>query len=296
MAREIYNELKVFVIVAQECSFTKAAGILGITQSALSHTVKGLEKRLGIRLLTCTTRNVSLTEAGERLLTRISRKFDDIDAEVQSLNELRDKPAGTVRISASDHALETVIWPKLKGVLENYPDINLELYVDYGFTDIVEHRFDAGVRFGEAVSNDMIAVKIGKDLSMAAVASPKYFATHEKPLVPHDLLKQNCINLRFPTYGSLYAWEFEKDNHQIRVNVEGQLILNNVTQILYACLQGYGIGFLPEDMFAKELEEGKLVRVLEDWCPPFSGYHLYFPNRMRSSSAFDVILNALRIS
>ncbi|QSX32126.1 LysR family transcriptional regulator [Shewanella avicenniae] len=294
MARENYNELIAFIAVARECSFTKAAAHLGITQSALSHTVKALEKRLGIRLLTRTTRNVSLTEAGERLLTRISPKFEEIDTEISLLSELRDKPAGTIRISSSDHAIDTLLWPKLAHVLPQYPDIKLELCVDYGFTDIVERRFDAGVRFGEAISNDMIAIRIGPDLSMAAVATPEYFSQHPKPVVPHDLLQHNCINLRLPTYGGLYAWEFEKDERQINVNVEGQLIFNSVQQILQACLAGHGVAFLPEDIFAAYVADGRLVRVLQDWCPQFSGYHLYFPNRMRSSSAFDVIVNALR--
>lgn len=294
MARENYNELIAFIAVARECSFTKAAAHLGITQSALSHTVKGLEKRLGIRLLSRTTRNVSLTEAGERLLTRISPKFEEIDTEISLLSELRDKPAGTIRISSSDHAIDTVLWAKLEPVLKQYPDVKLELCVDYGFTDIVERRFDAGVRFGEAISNDMIAIRIGPDLSMAAVATPEYFSKHPKPVVPHDLLEHSCINLRLPTYGGLYAWEFEKGERQLNVNVEGQLVFNSVNQILNAALSSFGIAFLPEDIFKKHTENGELVRVLEDWCPPFAGYHLYFPNRMRSSPAFDVIVDALR--
>lgn len=294
MARENYNELIAFIAVARECNFTKAAAHLGITQSALSHTVKSLEKRLGIRLLSRTTRNVSLTEAGERLLTRISPKFDEIDSEISMLSELRDKPAGSIRISASDHAIDTVLWPKLNDVIKEYPDIKLELYVDYGFTDIVEQRFDAGVRFGEAISNDMIAIQIGRDLSMAAVATPEYFASHPKPIVPNDLLQHNCINLRFPTYGGLYTWEFEKGDQKLNVNVEGQLIFNSVNQILQACLSGHGIAFLPEDIFESYCNKGQLIRVLQDWCPLFSGYHLYYPHRMRSSPAFDVIVNALK--
>ncbi|MCH1921567.1 LysR family transcriptional regulator [Shewanella sp. A3A] len=294
MARENYNELIAFIAVARECSFTKAAAHLGITQSALSHTVKGLEKRLGIRLLSRTTRNVSLTEAGERLLTRISPKFEEIDTEISLLSELRDKPAGTIRISSSDHAIDTLLWPKLAEVLKQYPDIKLELCVDYGFTDIVARRFDAGVRFGEAISNDMIAIRIGPDLSMAAVATPAYFSQHAKPVVPHDLLQHNCINLRFPTYGGLYAWEFEKGDRQLNVNVDGQLVFNNINQILQATLASFGIAFLPEDIFQPYVDSGELVRVLADWCPPFAGYHLYFPHRMRSSPAFDVIVNALR--
>ncbi|SBS27639.1 HTH-type transcriptional regulator DmlR [Marinomonas aquimarina] len=294
MSRENYNELIAFIEVAKAKSFTRAAAQLGLTQSALSHTVKGLEKRLGIRLLTRTTRSVSLTDAGERLLTKIAPRFEEIDAEITFLNELRDKPAGTIRISSSDHAIDTLLWPKLEPMIRQYPDIKIELCVDYGFTDIVERRFDAGVRFGEAIANDMIAIRVGPDLSMAAVASPEYFEQHSKPKEPHDLLEHACINLRLPTYGGLYAWEFEKGDRSLNVNVDGQLIFNSVQQIRRAALAGFGIGYLPEDIFAEDLEAGKLVRVLEDWCPPFTGYHLYFPNRMRSSPAFDIVIDALR--
>lgn len=294
MSRENYNELIAFIEVAKAKSFTRAAAQLGLTQSALSHTVKGLEKRLGIRLLTRTTRSVSLTDAGERLLTKIAPRFEEIDAEITFLSELRDKPAGTIRISSSDHAIDTLLWPKLEPMIRQYPDIKIELCVDYGFTDIVERRFDAGVRFGEAIANDMIAIRVGPDLSMAAVASPEYFDKHSKPKEPHDLLEHACINLRLPTYGGLYAWEFEKGDRSLNVNVDGQLIFNSVQQIRRAALAGFGIGYLPEDIFAEDLKAGKLVRVLEDWCPPFTGYHLYFPNRMRSSPAFDIVIDALR--
>ncbi|MBM6550408.1 LysR family transcriptional regulator [Marinomonas ostreistagni] len=294
MSRENYNELIAFIEVAKASSFTRAAAHLGITQSALSHTVKGLEKRLGIRLLTRTTRSVSLTEAGERLLTKIAPRFEEIDAEISSLSELRDKPAGTIRISSSDHAIDSLLWPKLEPMLRQYPDIRIELCVDYGFTDIVERRFDAGVRFGEAIANDMIAIRIGPDISMAAAATPQYFAQHGKPKEPHDLLEHQCINLRLPTYGGLYAWEFEKGDRSLNVNVDGQMTFNSVEQIRRAALADFGIAFLPEDIFAQDFAEGKLVRVLQDWCPPFTGYHLYFPNRMRSSPAFDIVIDALR--
>lgn len=294
MPKENYNELIAFIEVAKAKSFTRAAAQLGITQSALSHTVKGLEKRLGIRLLTRTTRSVSLTDAGERLLTKIAPRFEEIDAEITFLSELRDKPAGTIRISSSDHAIDTLLWPKLEPMIRQYPDVKIELCVDYGFTDIVERRFDVGVRFGEAIANDMIAIRIGPDLSMAAVASPEYFTQHSKPKEPHDLLDHACINLRLPTYGGLYAWEFEKGERSLNVNVDGQLIFNSVQQIHRAALAGFGIGYLPEDIFAEDIQAGKLVRVLEDWCPPFTGYHLYFPNRMRSSPAFDIVIDALR--
>lgn len=294
MSRENYSELLSFVAVAKERSFTRAAAQLGVSQSALSHTVKNLEQRLGIRLLNRTTRSVSLTEVGERLFSSVSPRFDDIDRELREVVDLRDKPAGTIRISAGGHAIDTLIWPKLEPVLRQYPDIKLELSVDYNFTDIVEHRFDAGVRFGEAIAKDMIAVRIGPDLSMAAVATPEYFKQMGKPKTPGDLLNHHCINLRFTNHGGLYAWEFHKDDQTLNVTVEGQLIFNDVHQISRAALQGYGIAYLPEDLFTPYLKSGQLVRVLEDWCPPFTGYHLYFPNRMRASPAFDIVVNALR--
>lgn len=294
MSREHYKELIAFIEVARAKSFTKAAAQLSISQSALSHTIKGLEKRLGIRLLTRTTRSVSLTEAGEHILTKVAPRFEEIDDEIGFLSNLREKPAGTIRISSSDHAIDTLLWPKLEPILKQYPDLKLELCVDYGFTDIVERRFDAGVRFSEAIANGMIAVRIGPDLSMAAVATPEYFEKYGKPKEPQDLLEHNCINLRLPTYGGLYAWEFETEDRSLNVNVDGQLIFNNVQQILRAALANFGIAFLPKDIFQAHLDSGELVQVLEEWCPPFTGYHLYFPNRMRASPAFDVVLDALR--
>lgn len=296
MSRENYSELLSFVAVAKECSFTRAAVQLGVSQSALSHTVKNLEQRLGIRLLNRTTRSVSLTEVGERLFASVSPRFDDIDRELREVVELRDKPAGTIRISAGGHAIDTLVWPKLEPVLRQYPDIKLELSVDYNFTDIVEHRFDAGVRFGEAIAKDMIAVRIGPDLSLAAVATPDYFKQAGQPKEPGDLLKHCCINLRFTRHGGLYVWEFHKDGQTLNVNVDGQLIFNDVHQMTRAALHGYGIAYLPEDLFTPYLESGQLVRVLQDWTPPFTGYHLYFPNRMRASPAFDIVVNALRHS
>lgn len=294
MSRENYSELLSFIAVAKARSFTRAATQLGVSQSALSHTVKNLEQRLGLRLLNRTTRSVSLTEVGERLFSSVTPKFDDIDRELNEVSELRDKPTGTVRISAGDHAIDTVIWPKLEPVLREHPDIRLELAVDYNFTDIVEHRFDAGVRFGEAIAKDMIAVRIGPDLSLAAVATPDYFKRHGTPREPRDLVRHRCINLRFNQSGNLYVWEFEKDGQALNVNVDGQLVFNGVTQITRAALQGFGIAYLQEDIFQPYLASGQLVRVLEDWSPPFSGYHLYFPNRMRASPAFDIVVNALR--
>ncbi|ROQ25797.1 LysR family transcriptional regulator [Gallaecimonas pentaromativorans] len=296
MSRESYSDLLAFIAVAKERSFTRAAASLGISQSALSHTIRKLEERLGIRLLTRTTRSVSPTQAGERLLTRVAPHFEEIDAELAGLNELKEKASGSIRISASDHAIDTILWPKLAPFLKEHPDIHVELNSDYGLTDIVEHRFDAGVRFGERLGKDMIAVRIGADLRMAAVASPEYLASHGHPKTPQDLVKHNCINLRLPTYGGLYAWELEKGERQLNVNVQGQLVFNGVLPITRAAMQGFGIAFLPEDCFTEHIEDGALVRLLEDWCPPFTGYHLYYPNRRLASPVFDLVLEQLRVS
>lgn len=294
MTRDNYNDLLAFIAVAREKSFTRAAAHLGVSQSALSHTIKKLEAKLGIRLLTRTTRSVAPTEAGERMLMRVAPHFEEIDAELAALSELKEKASGTIRLSASDHAIDTVIWPRLSPLLNSYPDIQVELSSDYALTDIVKNRFDAGVRFGEQLAKDMIAVRIGPDIRMSAVASPDYFAAHPAPETPQDLVHHNCINLRMPTYGGLYAWELEKAQRQLNVQVEGQLIFNSVSPIIRAALEGFGIAFLPEDCFSSYIEQGRLIRVLEDWCPPFSGYHLYFPNRRRVSPAFDLVLEALR--
>lgn len=294
MTRESYSDLLAFIAVARERSFTRAAAQLGVSQSALSHTVRKLEEHFGIRLLTRTTHSVSPTEAGERLMKRVAPHFEEIDAEIMALGELKNKPSGTFRISTSDHAIETVLWPKLAPLLKENPEINIELNSDYGLTDIVEHRFDAGVRFGEQVAKDMIAVRVGPDIRMAAAASPEYFKKHSKPSVPQELVSHNCINLRLPTYGGLYPWELEKEGRQLNVHVEGQLIFNSVKPMVQAALDGLGIAFLPEDCFTKQFAEGSLIRVLEDWCPPFPGYHLYYPNRRRSSPIFDLVVDALR--
>jgi DNA-binding transcriptional LysR family regulator len=294
MTRETLNDLIPFFTVAREGSFTKAAAQLGVSQSALSHTIRGLEARLGIRLLTRTTRSVAPTEAGERLLNTLGPKFDEIEAELARLSELRDKPAGNIRITAGDYAAEAILWPALNRLLPNYPDIRVEVVIDYGLTDIVSERYDAGIRLGESVAKDMIAVPIGPDMRMAAAASPAYFAAHPKPKTPQDLVAHNCINLRLPTRGGLYTWEFEKGNRELNVRVEGQLIFNTAPLIVKAALDGAGIAFLPEERLRPHIDDGKLIRVLADWCPPFPGYHLYYPSRRQQSPAFALIVEAIR--
>jgi DNA-binding transcriptional LysR family regulator len=294
MPRQPINDLAAFIAVAREQSFTKAAAKLGVSQSALSHTITGLEKRLGVRLLTRNTRSVSSTQAGERLLQNVGPHMDEIESELVALSEFRDKPAGTIRITAAEHPANGVIWPALAKLLPDHPDIQVEIIVDYGLTDIVAERYDAGVRLGEQVAKDMIAVRIGPDMCMAAVGSPAYFARHPKPVAPHELTVHSCINMRLPTHGGIYAWEFEKDGHELRVRVEGQLVFNNIALRLNAALEGLGLAYLPEDVVGDDLRSGRLVRVLEDWCPPFPGYHLYYPSRRQASAAFALLVNALR--
>lgn len=294
MPRSSVNDLIAFLAVAREQSFTKAAAKLGVSQSALSHTIRGLEERLGLRLLTRTTRSVSPTEAGERLLISIGPRFDEIESELAALSAFREKPAGTIRINAGEHAADAVLWPALEKLLPDYPDINVEIIVDYGLTDIVAERYDAGVRLGEQVAKDMIAVRIGPDMRMAVVGTPAYFATRPKPLTPQDLTDHNCINLRLPTYGGVYAWEFERDGRELRVRVEGQLVFNNIALRLNAVLAGLGLAYMPENLVEAHLADGRLVRVLEDWCAPFSGYHLYYPSRRHTSPAFALVVDALR--
>ena len=294
MARDTLNDLTAFVAVAREASFTRAAAKLGVSPSALSHALRALESRLGLRLLMRTTRSVSVTEAGERLLNTIGPRLDEIDAELASLSALRDRPAGTIRITAGETASSAILWPALAKLLPAYPDVHVEITVDYGLTDIVAERYDAGVRLGEQVAKDMIAVRIGPDLQMAAVAAPPYFAGRSKPRTPQDLTEHNCINLRLPTHGGLYAWEFEKDGRELRVRVEGQLVFNSTPLIMKAALDGLGIAYLPEDHARDAIDDGRLVRVLADWCPPFAGYHLYYPSRRQVSPAFALLVEALR--
>ena len=294
MPRENVNDLLAFLAVAKERSFTKAAAKLGVSQSALSHTIRGLEERLGLRLLTRTTRSVATTAAGERLLLSVGPRFGEIDAELAALSELREKPAGAIRITSGEHPAGAILWPALAKLLPDYPDIKVEIIIDYGLTDIVAERYDAGVRLGEQVAKDMIAVRIGPDLRMAVVGAPSYFAKRPRPRTPQDLAGHNCINLRLPTYGGLYAWEFEKGKRELKVHVEGQLVFNNIALRLNAALGGFGLACLPEDQVQKHLAEGRLVRVLEDWCPPFSGYYLYYPSRRQPTPAFAVLVEALR--
>jgi DNA-binding transcriptional LysR family regulator len=296
MPRRNLNDLLAFVTVAREGSFTRAAGTLGVTQSALSQAIRGLEERLQIRLLTRTTRSVSPTDAGERLMNAIGHRFDEIEAELDSLTELRDKPAGTVKITCGGHVVHTVLLPKLAPVLLEYPDIKIEFDINYGFRDIVADRFDAGVRWGSTIDQDMIAVPIGPPLRMAVVASPEYFRRHPAPKSPQDLLKHVCINQRMPTSGGLYIWDFERRGKKLNVRVDGQLTFNTAPPQVDAALAGLGITLLPEDELSPHLETGSLVRVLEDWCPAFSGYHLYYPSRRQPSPAFALVLNALRLT
>ncbi|MFJ2987178.1 LysR family transcriptional regulator [Collimonas sp. NPDC087041] len=294
MARENFNDLIAFIAVAREGSFTRAAAQLGVSQSALSHTIRSLETRLGLRLLTRTTRSVSPTEAGERLLSTVAPRLDEIDAELAALNDLREKPAGNIRISAADHAANSVLWPKLATFLPDYPDIKVEITTNYGLIDIVAERFDAGVRLGDQVAKDMIAVRIAPDLRMVVVGSPAYFSRCAPPQTPHELATHDCINLRLPTYGGLYAWEFKKDGHELNVRVQGQLVFNNSPAILTAALAGFGLAYVPEDMVQEHVAEGRLKRVLEDWSPDFPGYHLYYPSRRQSMPAFALLVDALR--
>ncbi|HJQ56372.1 MAG TPA: LysR family transcriptional regulator [Vineibacter sp.] len=294
MQRSNLNDLLAFLAVARERSFTRGAAKLGVSQSALSHTIRELEARLGIRLLTRTTRSVAPTEAGERLLQGVGPRLEEIEAELGSLSELREKPAGTIRITATEYVAESILWPKLAKFLRDYPDIKVEVVVDYGLTDIVAQRYDAGVRHGEQVAKDMIAVRIGPDMRMAVVGAPSCFRTRPAPTRPQELIGHNCINLRLPTHGGLYAWEFEKGGRELKVRVEGQVACNGSSQMLHAALAGLGLAYLPEDLVQPYLAKGRLKRVLEDWCPPFSGYHLYYPSRRQSSAAFALFVDALR--
>jgi DNA-binding transcriptional LysR family regulator len=294
MAGENFHDLAAFIAVAQERSFTRAAAQLVVSQSALSQTIRNLEARLGIRLLTRTTRSVSPTEAGERLLHAVAPRFEEIDAELDALGKLRDKPAGTIRITSTENAANTVLRPVLKRLLPNYPDIKVEILVDYGLTDIAAERYDAGIRPGGNVAKGMIAVRIGPDMRMAVVGAPSYFERRPRPRTPQDLTTHDCINLRTPTHGGLYPWEFDKDGREFRVRVEGQLVFNNSALMLTAALDGLGLAYLPEEQVRSLIADGRLVRVLANWCQPFSGYHLYYPSRRQPSAAFALLVEALR--
>ena len=294
MQRSELGDLAAFLVVAEECSFTRAAAKLGTSQSSLSYTVRRLETRLGLRLLTRSTRSVTPTEAGERLVQTLRPALDDIHARLAALSELREKPAGTIRITANPHSAETVLWPVLSPLLPQYPDIKVELSLDTTLIDIVATRFDAGVRLGEQVAKDMIAMRIGPDMRMAVVGSPSYFADHPAPEMPRDLPHHRCINLRLPTLGALCTWEFEKDGRELNVRVDGQLVFNEMNMILKAATAGFGLAYVLEDKVATMIADGHLVRVLADWCPPFPGYHLYYPSRRQLAPAFELLKEALR--
>lgn len=293
MQRGNFDDLLAFLAVARERSFTRAAAKLGISPSALSHTIRELEARLGIRLLTRTTRSVSPTEAGERLLRTVGPRFDEIEAELAAIRELRKRPAGTIRLTATEYAADTILLPKLAKLLLAYPDIKVEVAIDYGLTDIVTERYDAGVRSGEQVAKDMIAVRIGPDMRMSVVGTPSYFKNRPEPKKPQDLIDHNCITLRLP-HGGLYAWEFEKGGRELHVRVDGQLTYNTTAQMLNAALAGLGLAYVPEGLAHPHLAEGRLRQVLEDWCLPYSGYHLYYPSRRQPSAAFALLVDALR--
>lgn len=292
MARNHLDDLQAFLEVARERSFTRAAARLGLSPSALSHTIRALEERLRVRLLTRTTRSVSPTDAGARLIETIGPRFEEIETELEALSEYRDKPAGTIRITAGGHAARTVLWPRLDPFLHEFPDIRIEVNIESALTDIVAERYDAGVRLGEQVARDMIAVRIGPDWRMAIVASPSYFAGRPLPATPHELTGHNCVNLRLLTYGGLYAWEFERNGQKLNVRVDGQLVFNSSTPMLTAALAGHGLACVPEDMAEPYIAEGRLQRALEDWCPLFAGF--YYPSRRQSSPAFSALVETLR--
>src|SRR3954447_13095064 len=294
MQRDELGDVRAFLAVAEERSFTKAAAKLGLSQPALSYTIRQLEARLGVRLLARTTPSVAPTQAGERLLRTIGPLFEGIVAGMNALSEYRDKPAGTIRITADEHAVRAILAPALERFLPDYPDIKVEITIDNGLTDIVAERYDAGIRLGEQVARDMIAVPIGPEMRMVVVGAPSYFARHPRPKKPQDLVSHNCINLRLPTYGGLYAWQFEKGGHELKVRVDGQLVFNSSGPILDAALAGLGLAYLPEGQVRTPLAEGRLIQVLANWCPPFPGYHLYYPSRRQSSLAFTVLVEALR--
>jgi DNA-binding transcriptional LysR family regulator len=294
MPRRSVDDLLSFIEVARELSFTRAAAKLGVSPSALSHSMRGLEERLGLRLLTRSTRSVTLTAAGARLLRAIGPRLDEIDAELTSLGELRDKPAGMIRVTVDEHGFNSALWPALRTLLPSYPDIKVEVAIENGLTDIVAQRFDAGVRLGGAVAKDMIAMPIGPPLRMVAVAAPAYLALRPLPRRPQDLTEHTCINLRLATRGAIYAWEFEKRGRELRVRVDGQFIVNGIAPMLVAALDGCGVGYLPLDLVQPHIDTGALVQLLSDWTPPFAGYHLYYPSRRQPTAAFKVLVEALR--
>lgn len=294
MRRDNINDYLAFIAVARERSFTRAAAQMGVSQSALSYTVRTLEAKLGLRLLTRTTRSVGLTEAGERLLLTIGPRFDEIESEIAAISAMRDKPAGTVRITTIEHAAETILWPKLAPLLAQYPDINVEIISEYGLKDIVADRYDAGVRLGEQVDQDMVSVRISRDLRFAVVGAPSYFATRTAPKEPQDLVEHSCIRLRLPTHGGFYLWDFQKDGRELKARVEGRTAFNTISMMRQAALDGFGLAYLPHDMVDGAIADGRLVQVLADWCPQRPAYHLYYPSRRQHSPAFALVIEALR--
>ncbi|WOZ76345.1 LysR family transcriptional regulator [Kosakonia sacchari] len=294
MLKDNFNDLFYLIVVARERSFTRAAAKLGVSQSALSHAIRGLEERLQIRLLTRTTRSVAPTDAGEALINSIGPRFKEIEEELIALTDMRDRVAGNIRITLGEHALHSTVWPAIKPFLEAYPDVKVELTIDNTLTDIVSERYDAGIRLGEQVARDMVAVRIGPDWRMVVVGSPGYFSRHGKPQTPHDLQQHNCINMRLPTLGGLYAWEFSKDGQPMRVRVEGQLTFNNLASRIEAATSGMGLAMVPEDCVAQAVSESQLETVLDEWCEPFPGYYLYYPSRKQHTAAFTLLIDALR--
>lgn len=294
MAHTNFNDLLAFIAVAREGSFTKAAAKLGVSQSALSQTVRGLEQRLDLPLLVRTTRSVSPTEAGQQIIANIAPHFEEIDIELAWLGERRLKPAGTIRVSAGEHAALSVLQPALNKLLPSYPDIHVEIHSENRLTDIVAERYDAGVRMGDQVDKDMIAVRISADLRWAVVGSPAYFARHPAPQSPSELTSHNCINMRLPTHGAIYTWEFEKDGREVKVKVDGQMVFNTLALRVRSALDGLGLAYMPEDQVQEHIDSGKLVRVLDDWCPAYPGYRLYYPSRRHPSAAFTLFLDAVR--
>lgn len=294
MLKENFNDLISFLVVARERSFTRAAAKLGVSQSALSHSIRALEERLELRLLTRTTRSVAPTEAGEKMVASLGPRFAEIESELEALSEMRKRPAGNIRITAGEHAVDSILWPVLKTFLMEYPDINIEITLENALTDIVTGRFDAGIRLGEQVAKDMIAVRIGPEMSMAVVGSPVYFTTSGVPNTPQELQTHRCINMRLPTLGSIYAWEFEQNGRELKVRVDGQLTFNSLRQRIDAAVTGFGLAYVPEDSVKAEIASGQLVRVLQAWCEPFPGYYLYYPSRKQHTTAFSLLLDALR--
>jgi DNA-binding transcriptional LysR family regulator len=294
MSRTHFGDLVAFIAVAQERSFTRAAARIGVSQSALSQTIRGLEARLGVRLLTRTTRGVSPTDAGERLLLAAAPRFEEIEAELSAVAELRDKPTGTIRLTASEHAADTVLWPRLGHFLRAHPEVKVELHIDYLLSDIATEQFDMGVRLGDELEKDMVAVRIGPDHRFVVIGSPAYFESHARPKAPGDLTGHNCIGFRLPTYGGIYAWELQKGRKEYKVRVEGQMILNGMYQVLTAAIEGVGLAFVPEDVAKPHIAAGKLIQVLDEWCPMFTGFHLYYPSRRQHSRAMALLVEALR--